>query len=315
MTTKAPADIRPNRKGWLKPYLAGTWQLYAMMLIPIAYIICFKYLPMKGIIIAFKKYVPFGGRSMWEMDWVGFQWFQEAFRDSLFWKSLANTLILNLGDLLFGFPFPIFLAIFLNELRSNKVRKTTQLALYLPNFLSWVIIAGISQQVFATGGLVNNVVTALGGEAVPFLSNTTWWRFVYWFMGIWQSAGYSLIIYLAALMSNDPSLSEAAYIDGATRLQRIWHVTVPQIMPTISTLLIMQVGKVVSISFDRPFMMRNALVTDAAEVISTFVYNKGLAGGRFDYAAAVGLFQSVVGIVLILIANHASKKMGQEGII
>jgi putative aldouronate transport system permease protein len=134
-------------------------------------------------------------------------------------------------------------------------------------------------------------------------------------MGIWQSAGYSLIIYLAALMSNDPSLSEAAYIDGATRMQRIWHVTVPQIMPTISTLLIMQVGKVVSISFDRPFMMRNALVTDAAQVISTFVYDKGLKGGRFDYAAAVGLFQSIVGIVLILIANNASKKMGQEGII
>jgi putative aldouronate transport system permease protein len=162
---------------------------------------------------------------------------------------------------------------------------------------------------------MNNIISAFGGSAVPFLSDTIWWRFVYWFMGIWQSAGYSLIIYLAALMSNDPSLSEAAYIDGATRMQRIWHVTVPQIMPTISTLLIMQVGKIVSISFDRPFMMRNALVTDVSQVISTFVYDKGLKGGRFDYAAAVGLFQSVIGIILILIANQGSKKMGQEGII
>ena len=310
------ANLRPvNRKGWFKPYIAGTWQLYAMMLIPIIYIICFKYKPMLGIVMAFKKYTPFGGRSVWEMEWVGFQWFEEAFRDSLFWKSLGNTLVLNIGDLILGFPFPIFLAIFLNELTSNKIRKTTQLSLYLPNFLSWVIISGITSQIFASSGLMNNIIAALGGSTVPFLSDTIWWRFVYWFMGIWQSAGYSLIIYLAALMSNDPSLSEAAYIDGATRMQRIWHVTVPQIMPTISTLLIMQVGKVVSISFDRPYMMRNALVTDAAQVISTFVYDKGLKGGRFDYAAAVGLFQSAVGIILILIANKASKKMGQEGII
>ena len=223
--------------------------------------------------------------------------------------------MLNLGDLILGFPFPIILAIFLNELTSNKIRKATQLSLYLPNFLSWVIISGITSQIFAASGLMNNIINALGGGTVPFLSDTIWWRFVYWFMGIWQSAGYSLIIYLAALMSNDPSLSEAAYIDGATRMQRIWHVTVPQIMPTISTLLIMQVGKIVSISFDRPFMMRNALVTDVSQVISTFVYDKGLKGGRFDYAAAVGLFQSVIGIILILIANQGSKKMGQEGII
>ena len=306
--------IRADRKGWFKPYILSTWQLYAMMLIPIIYLICFKYKPMLLTVMAFKKYRAFGGASVWSMNWVGFQWFEEAFRDTEFWKSLANTLTLNLGDLILGFPFPILLAIFLNELRSNKVRKLTQMCLYLPNFLSWVIIAGISQQLFSSSGLVNNIVTALGGGTVPFLSNTIWWRFIYWIMGIWQSAGYSLIIYLAALMSNDPSLSEAAYIDGATRLQRIWHITVPQIMPTISTLLIMQVGKIVNISFDRPYMMKNALVNDAAQVISTLVYEKGIQSGRFDYAAAIGLFQSVVGIILIVIANWGSKKMGQEGI-
>ena len=316
MRKLSSGQMATKQKGWLKPYLIDTWQLYAMMLVPIIYIICFKYKPMLGVVIAFKKYNAFNPKlSIWDMPWVGFQYFQEAFNDSLFWKSLANTLVLNLGDLVLGFPFPIILAIFLNELRSNKIRKATQVILYLPNFLSWVIIAGISQQVFSTSGLLNNIINDLGGSAVPFLSNTIWWRFVYWFMGIWQSAGYSLIIYLAALMSNDPSLSEAAYIDGASKLQRIWHVTVPQIMPTISTLLIMQVGKVVSISFDRPFMMRNALVTDAAQVISTFVYDRAFTGHRFDYAAAIGLFQSVVGIALILIANKASKKMGQEGII
>ena len=313
--------IRVNRKGWFKPYIRSTWQLYAMMIIPIAYIICFKYKPMILSLMAFKKYTPFGGKSLWEMDWVGFQWFKEAFGDSLFWSSLANTIILNLGDLVFGFPFPIILAIFLNELRSNKVRKLTQMCLYLPNFLSWVIIAGITTQLFSGystatgGGLVNSIIVALGGSSVPFLSTTGWWRGVYWIMGIWQAAGYSLIIYLAALMSNDPSLSEAAYIDGATRMQRIWHITVPQIMPTISVLLIMQVGKVVNISFDRPYMMSNTLVSSASEVISTLVYKKGLQSGRYDYAAAIGLFQSVVGIIMITIANWGSKKMGQEGIL
>ena len=174
-------SLRPvNRKGWFKPYISSTWPLYLMMLVPIIYIICFKYKPMLGIVMAFKKYTPFGGRSMWEMDWVGFKWFQEAFQDSLFWKSVANTLVLNLGDLILGFPFPIILAIFLNELRNDRIRKTTQLSLYLPNFLSWVIISGITAQVFAASGLLNNIINALGGAAVPFLSDTVLWRFVYW---------------------------------------------------------------------------------------------------------------------------------------
>ena len=306
--------IRVNRKGWFGPYIKSTWELYLMMLIPIIYIICFKYRPVLMTVMAFKKYVPYGGRSVWEMNWVGLKWFEEAFRDSEFWKALGNTLVLNMGDLVLGFPFPICLAIFLNELRSNKVRKLTQMCLYLPNFLSWVIISGITAQMFSASGLVNNIAQNLGGSTVPFISNSGWWRIIYWVMGIWQSAGYSLIIYLAALMSNDPSLSEAAYIDGATRMQRIWHITVPQIMPTISTLLIMQVGKIVNIAFDRPYMMSNNLVKDASQVISTMVYEKGLQVGRFDYAAAIGLFQSVIGIVLTLIANQASKKMGQEGI-
>ena len=313
--SKKNTSVPPRRKGWLKVYLQNTWQLYAMMLIPIIYIICFKYKPMLGIVIAFKQYNAFNPKlTIWDMPWVGFKYFREAFHSNEFWTALKNTLILNLGDLVFGFPFPIFLAIFLNELRSSKVRKSTQIILYLPNFLSWVIIFGITQQIFSTSGLVNNFLGFFGAEPISFLSKTGWWRFVYWIMGIWQAAGYSLIIYLAALMGTDPSQSEAAYIDGATRLQRIWHVTLPQIMPTISTLLIMQVGKIVNISFDRPYMMGNNLVKDASQVISTYVYEKGLSQARYDFAAAIGLFQSAVGIVMILLANWASKKMGQEGI-
>ena len=297
----------------VKTYLKNSWQLYAMLIIPVVYMILFKYKPMLAVVVAFKKFYVFQG--IWNSPWIGLANFEEAFSSRDFWNALANTLILNIGDLIIGFPIPIFLAIFLNELRSSKIRKTTQTLLYLPNFLSWVIIAGISTQLFSSSGLVNNLLNALGFGTVNFLTNSFIWRIVYWFFGVWQGAGYSLIVYLAALMATDASLGEAAYIDGATRLQRIWYVTLPQISSTITVLLIMQVGKLVSISFDRPYMMGNSLVRDASDVISTYVYSIGLAAGRFDFATAVGLFQTVVGVVLVLSANAVIKKMGQEGIV
>ena len=297
----------------VKTYLKNSWQLYVMLIIPVVYMILFKYKPMLGVVVAFKKFNVFQG--IWNSPWIGLANFEEAFSSRDFWNALANTLILNIGDLIIGFPIPIFLAIFLNELRSSKIRKTTQTLLYLPNFLSWVIIAGISTQLFSSSGLVNNLLNALGFGTVNFLTNSFIWRIVYWFFGVWQGAGYSLIVYLAALMATDASLGEAAYIDGATRLQRIWYVTLPQISSTITVLLIMQVGKLVSISFDRPYMMGNSLVRDASDVISTYVYSIGLAAGRFDFATAVGLFQTVVGVVLVLSANAVIKKMGQEGIV
>ena len=297
----------------VKTYLKNSWQLYVMLIIPVVYMILFKYKPMLGVVVAFKKFNVFQG--IWNSPWIGLANFEEAFSSRDFWNALANTLILNIGDLIIGFPIPIFLAIFLNELRSSKIRKTTQTLLYLPNCLSWVIIAGISTQLFSSSGLVNNLLNALGFGTVNFLTNSFIWRIVYWFFGVWQGAGYSLIVYLAALMATDASLGEAAYIDGATRLQRIWYVTLPQISSTITVLLIMQVGKLVSISFDRPYMMGNSLVRDASDVISTYVYSIGLAAGRFDFATAVGLFQTVVGVVLVLSANAVIKKMGQEGIV
>ena len=297
----------------VKTYLKNSWQLYVMLIIPVVYMILFKYKPMLGVVVAFKKFNVFQG--IWNSPWIGLANFEEAFSSRDFWNALANTLILNIGDLIIGFPIPIFLAIFLNELRSSKIRKTTQTLLYLPNFLSWVIIAGISTQLFSSSGLVNNLLNALGFGTVNFLTNSFIWRIVYWFFGVWQGAGYSLIVYLAALMATDASLGEAAYIDGATRLQRIWYVTLPQISSTITVLLIMQVGKLVTISFDRPYMMGNSLVRDASDVISTYVYSIGLAAGRFDFATAVGLFQTVVGVVLVLSANAVIKKMGQEGIV
>ena len=301
-----------QKKVPVKVYFRNTWQLYLMLLIPVIYIILFKYKPMLGIVAAFKKFNVFAG--IWKSPWVGLEHFREAFGSAEFWSALKNTLILNIGDLILGFPFPILIAVFLFEINSKKIRKVTQTILYLPNFLSWVIIAGIVTQLFSSSGLVNELFRKMGFGEVGFLSSPFAWRIVYWISGIWQSAGYSLIIYLAALTSTDPSLGEAAYIDGATRLQRIWHVTLSQIRPTISIMLIMQLGKIISIDFDRPYMLGNTLVKSASDVISTYVYNVGLQSGRFDFATAVGLFQSVVGIILILSVNQISKKIGEEGI-
>lgn len=309
-TKTTPKQV--DGKSKFAKYMRNNWQLYLMILIPLIYMILFKYKPMLGVVVAFKKFNIFKG--IWGSPWVGLANFREAFSSRDFWMALKNTLILNIGDLIIGFPIPIFLAIFLNELRSGKLRKTTQTLLYLPNFLSWVIISGIVTQLLSTSGLVNNIITAFGGEPVAFLTNNMIWRFVYWGFGVWQGAGYALIVYLASLMAVDASLGEAAYIDGATRLQRIWHVTLPQISSTITVLLIMQVGRLVSISFDRPYLMGNTLVRDASNVISTYVYSVGLAAGRFDFATAVGLFQTVVGVVLVLTANAIIKKIGQEGI-
>ncbi|MBE7720141.1 ABC transporter permease [Lacrimispora indolis] len=300
------------RKIPFKVYFRNTWQLYFMLLIPVIYMLLFRYKPMIGGVIAFKKFNVFAG--IWNSPWVGLANFKEAFGSKDFWNALKNTLILNAGDLIIGFPIPVFIAVFLFEIRNIHIRKATQTILYLPHFLSWVIIAGIITQLFSASGLVNDLIRKAGFTEVNFLSSPFIWRFVYWFSGVWQSAGYSLIIYLAALTATDPSLGEAAYIDGATRLQRIAHVTIPQIRPTISIMLIMQLGKIVSIDFDRPYMMGNTLVKSASDVISTYVYNVGLQAGRFDFATAVGLFQSVVGIILILSVNKVSKKMGEEGI-
>lgn len=301
-----------GKKVSFKVYMQNYWQLYLMLILPVIYMVLFRYKPMLGAIIAFKKFNIFAG--IWDSPWVGLANFKEAFSSRDFWNALKNTLILNLGDLILGFPMPVFLAVFLFEIKNLKIRNATQTILYLPNFLSWVIIAGIVTQLFSTSGLVNELIRKMGMNEMNFLSSPFIWRFVYWFSGIWHDAGYSLIIYLAALSATDPSLGEAAYIDGATRLQRIWHVTVPQIRTTIVTLLIMQMGKIVSIDFDRPYMMGNTLVKSASDVISTYVYSVGLQAARFDFATAVGLFQSVVGIILVLTVNNISKKMGEGGI-
>lgn len=311
MNEKAVAQ--PKKKMTAGQYLKKNWPLYVMLLIPMAYVILFKYVPMAGLAIAFKDFNVFKG--IWGSEWVGFKYFAEAFQKVEFWKSVKNTLIINLGDLLFCWPFPIFLAIVMSEMSRKSLAKWTQTILYIPHFLSNVIIFGIIFQVFGPTGAVNNVLRALGNtETVGFLTNVTSWRLIYWGSAIWEGAGYGMIVYLAAIAGINTELYDAAYMDGAGRWKRIWHITLPQIKPTVVTILVMNLGKILSISFEKPYLMANAVVRDEVQVISTYVYSVGLQAGRYDYAAAVGIFQSVVALVMVLTANWAAKKLGEEGI-
>ncbi|MCG8500460.1 MAG: ABC transporter permease subunit [Firmicutes bacterium] len=307
-TMKKSEQKRNNIKNYIKRY----WQLYALLICPILYFVIFKYGPMYGVIIAFKDFNIFAG--IHDSPWIGMEIFKEVFASSEFYRALRNTFLLNLGDLVFSFPAPIILAILLNELISVKVRRITQTILYIPHFLSWVIIAGIMYQIFASKGVINLIINAFGGQSINFLGNNVNWVIVYLLTGIWQSAGYGTIIYLAALTGVNPALYDAAYVDGANRFQRIWHVTLPSIANTITILLVLQLGKIINISFERPYMLGNALVSEVAKVISTYVYQVGLEAGRFSFATAVGLFQSIVGLVMLITVNRIVKKMGQEGV-
>lgn len=287
--------------------------LYLLLVIPILYFIVFHYLPMYGVTIAFKDYNLFKG--IFDSEWIGFNCFKEIFASKEFYKVLRNTLGLNLLDFIFGFPAPIILAMILNEIRCKWFKKISQTVLYLPHFLSWVIIGGIIYQVFSNdGGVVNEIIQAMGLPPVHFLSDSRNWIIVYVFSGIWQGAGWGTILYLAAITGINSELYEAAEVDGATRIQRMWHITLPGIKPTIVILLILSVGNMVNIGFDRPFVLSNSVVIDVGDVISTYAYRVGLGAGRFNIATAVGLFQSVVGIVFLFATNSFAKLFDEQGI-
>lgn len=295
--------------------LLHDWRLYLMVLVPIVYYIVFCYKPMYGLVIAFQKYNLFKGVA--GSKWVGWDNFEFVFSMRDFPIALGNTLILNFLDLLFGFPVPIVLAIMLNEMRMVRVKKIFQTVLYLPHFLSWVIIGGMVLVIFApTTGIINATLLKLGwiNKNIPFLTEGGWWRFTYVIVGIWQSMGWGTIMYLAAITNLNQDLFEAARIDGANKLQQICHVTLPGIRSTIIVLLIMNIGRMMSIGFDRPFIIGNTLVQDTCDVISTFVYRAGITNGQFARATAIGLFQSVVGLVLISIANASARLFDEKGL-
>ncbi|MGG4032468.1 ABC transporter permease subunit [Paenibacillus cisolokensis] len=295
-------------------YFRRHWQLYALLVLPVIYFAVFKYGPMYGIVIAFKDFNFFEGIT--GSKWIGFDAFREVFAMADFYKTLRNTLMLNFFDLLVSFPAPLILAIMLYEMKFVWFKKLSQTILYIPHFISWVIIGGIVYQVFGTqSGMINNVVTSLGFDPVPFLTDKTYWLVTYLAVGVWQSAGWGTIIYLAALTGINRELFEAADVDGAGRLRKIWSITLPALKPTIVTLLIINLGNMIAIGFERPYIIGNTAVRDYADVLSTFVYRIGIESGQYTLATVVGLFQAVVGLVFVLGANYASRKLAGQSIL
>ena len=303
-----------------KTYIKRYWQLYVLLLLPLIYLAVFKYLPMRYIILAFKEYKL--NTPLMQMPWANvkgktdvFKYFKTAFGNADFRRALWNTVKLNLLDLVMGFPAPIIFALILNELPFKKFKKTVQTIAYMPHFLSWVIIASLCTQLLApTDGMINSLITKMGGESISFLDDSAHWVATYVGAGVWQSFGWGSIIYLAAIAGINPELYEAASVDGAGRFKKMWHITLPGIKPTIVVLLIMNLGYIMGGGFERPFAMKNNLVMDVAEVISTFVYKVGIQQLKFSLTTAVGLFQSVVGLFFLLSANAISRKLGERGI-
>lgn len=296
------------------PYMKRYWMLYAMLILPMAFFVLFRYVPMVNIVIAFKQYDIF--HTVWEAPWVGMKWFQQIFGDRDFLNALKNTVALNVFDLIVGFPGPIILAILLNELAFKRFKKVTQTILYMPHFLSWIIISGMAIQLFApSSGLINDILYRNGLNTIPFLDDKNHWVGTYIALGVWQSIGWNTIIYLAAIVGINPELYEAASVDGASRFQKIWHVTLPGLRPTIVVLLIMNLGRILGSDFDRPWALRNPGVLENANVISTHVYIVGIRSFQYSLATAIGIFQSVVCVIFLLASNAIAKKFGDRGIL
>ncbi len=306
----------PQKKKSFGVYMKRYWQLYALLLLPMIYLLVFKYVPMVYVQIAFKDYSIV--QSVWEMplaDNHGFEYFIKAFKNRDFLYALRNTLVLNLLDLVIGFPIPIIFALILNELVFKRFKRVVQTIAYMPHFLSWVIIYGLALQLFAPStGLINILLMKLGFDTVPFLNDSAHWVGTYIGLGVWQSFGWNSIVYLAAIAGINSELYEAAAVDGAGRFRKMWHITLPGIRPTIVVLLVMSLGNILGSGFDRPFAMQNKLVMDVANVISTFVYKNGIKGLQFSLTTAVGLFQSIICVFFLLLANWLSRKLGERGI-
>lgn len=297
-----------------KKALKRDWQFYVLLIIPLLLVIVFNYAAYPGLRMVFMDYKPAKGYD--GSEWVGLAIFQKMFKDADFIRALRNSLVFNFLDLLVGFPMPIILALMLNELRYPRFKKATQTILYLPHFLSWVIVGSVAYQLFKpSSGVINILLMNMGFESVPFLTEKWHWAITYLLIGVWQTMGWGTIIYLAAITSISSELYEAAMIDGAGRWKRMWHITLPGIKGTIVTLLIMNLGRVMNSNFERLDVFGNTQVKDFQYQLAIYIYEKGLGNAQFSMSTAVGLFQSIVGLILVLAADRVAKLLGEEGLI
>ncbi len=281
--------------------------LYILLLLPLIHIIIFRYIPLLGNIIAFRNYTPAG--SMFGTGWIGLKNFKMFIDDPDFWRIFKNTIVLSLEQIIFSFPLPIIFAILLNEVRGRIFKKTVQTVSYLPHFISVIVIVGMMNEFLSPSmGIVNNIIKKLGGEPIFFIIKPEWFRTLFIGTNIWQTLGWNSIIYLAALNNIDEGLYEAAEIDGAGRFKKIWHVTLPGIAPTVIILLIIAIGQMMGVSYQKVLLMQNGGNMAIAEVIGTYTYKMGLVNNNYSYSAAVGLFEGLIGVTLVTLANFVSRK-------
>ena len=293
-------------------YFRQHWGLYLMLIPGLFFLFIYKLLPLWGLQIAFKDYKMFAAETPWkaisESVWVGFKHFGKLFNSSQFFKVLRNTLEINFAKILWLFPIPILCAILLNEIRNAVYQKLCQTLIYVPYFFSWVVIFGIFYSLLGSYGIVNTIITALGGERVNFFGDQGVFRGILIFTEGWKEVGYNTVIYLAAITGIDPTLYEAAKMDGASKFKQIWHITLPGLLPTIILMLIMKVGYILTTGFEQVLVFYNPTVYDVADIIETYVYRIGLGQADFSLATALGLFNAVIAFILIVGANTVSKK-------
>lgn len=306
-----PGSSRKSRK-WLRKLNASKYLL--IMFIPcFLYYLIFKYLPMGGIVISFKDYNLY--RGIWDSPWVGFKYYEMFFNSPDFWILLRNTFLLGFYKLLFGFPAPIILALLLNEVKNVLFKRFVQTVSYLPHFISNVVVAGMIVMFLSpSSGIINRIIESFGFEAINFMVRPEWFRTIYVSSEIWQSIGWEAIIYLAALSSIDPSLYEAAEIDGANRWNKLMNVTLPGIAPAIVILLILNIGRVLEIGFEKVFLLYTPATYATADILSTYVYRTGLVNGNFSYAAAIDLFTGIICLIFIYTANTISRRVSETSL-
>ncbi|MGG1677371.1 ABC transporter permease [Neobacillus sp. NRS-1170] len=300
-----------NKKSRVKR-IFESYELYLFLLPAIIYFIVFQYVPMYGVLIAFKDFTPSLG--ILGSPWVGFENFTRFFDSYQFWDLIKNSLGLSIFQLIIGFPMPIIIALLLNQMIHEKYKRFVQTVIYAPHFISIVVLAGMVFVFFSDKGLINSVVTLFGGKAITFMSEPSWFKPLYIGSGVWQETGWACIVYLAALAGVSPEIHEAATMDGANKWQRILHVDIPAIMPTAIILLILSVGNLMNLGFEKAYLMQTPLNQPAAEIIPTYVYKVGLQQAEYSFGAAVGLFNSVVNLILLFIVNKTAKKFSGSGL-
>lgn len=315
--TKITGNIKkPPVKGRMKIFVKDIMKskyLYILFLPTILYFFIFAYMPLYGLIIAFKSYNPYQG--ILKSPWVGMQYFKDFLNSIYFWRLITNTITINLYDLAVGFPAPIILALMINEVKNNVYKRTVQTIIYLPHFISVVVLAGMMVSFLSpSSGIINMFIKALGGNPVHFLAEPGWFKSVYVWSGVWQGAGWGSIIYLASLAGIDIELYEAATVDGANGWHKLKYITIPGIIPTIIIMLILRIGSLFSIGFEKIILLYNPLTYKTADVISTYVYRRGILGADFSYSTAIGLFNAVINFIMLVLFNKFSRKISETSL-